>query len=291
MPLRPLSILICVLAITTSAFCDPVVPATYSVAAGGASFAPTGSIGGNVSKTGSTTVTVSIGGLGGFSTNPYGAVLGQAIAGPNDLGVYGAVSGSGDTTFGGGGNMQVTATFQDELKISGPATGFLDITEDIVGVAIDLNFGSGSSSTETLLRLSTLQGNSCVALGVAGAGCSILQNGPNDNFLLPYTVSSGGVVTLGGEFFTFNVCDVSPAPGFNSCFGQSSFLDTAQIASIVVEDKNGVAVPGATVTSLSGVTYSIPTSLTPEPPSITLLGLGSVGVLFMLRRRTSFGAV
>lgn len=260
------------------------INATYYV------WADTSNSGSPSIQTGSSTVSASSG--SSLPTNLYSTTLAQAIAGPNHLGVYGLVGGSGDTTSSGGGSVQSIAEFQDTLLLSnGPTTGFLDIGADIEGDAELLDFGNGYSLTETYLRFSTIQGSGCVGTSNAVGAlseCGILEDGPNNYFQLPYTTASDGTIDLGAEFFTFDDCSASQAVGYNSCYVQALFLDTAQIDSITVEDANGNPVPGASVTSLSGVDYNLPqqTAATPEPGSLILLGTGIASFFGIARRRS-----
>jgi hypothetical protein len=78
---------------------------------------------------------------------------------------------------------------------------------------------------------------------------------------------------------TFDALDACAVESSGStCFDQSSFLNTAQVSSIVVEDANGDPVPGAKAISLSGVNYSLPLTTVPELSDIALVAIGLVCV-------------
>jgi hypothetical protein len=278
--MRSFSLVISCLLLSAYGYADPILPAFYTVDVGSDLF-------GNSYQAGSSTVSASIGTLLAFPPAP-GIALSQAIAGPNELGVYGGVS-LLPTNITAGTNVQSIATLNDVLLLSNsPAAGLLDIVVDIHGSSLILDYGTGYALTDTYLRLYASPSSACVSLISDGGiipGCGVLEDGLN-HFLLPYILSPGDTVSFGEEFVTSDYCDTTAAWGYNSCFGQASFLDTAQIASITVDDANGSPVSGATVSSLAGVDYTLPPqTATPEPSSFILLGTGIIAVMGAMRRK------
>lgn len=270
--------------------------------------------GGHGNQTGNSTVSVSYGStvpLPGTLTN----IFAQAIAGPNDLGVEGNVSAAGDPTNPGGwveSESTEQARLSDSLLLqNAPSTGTLALYVHVAGDVLLYNAGGTLSPdggcslqanctnfTQAGVELTANAGlsSSCVALYTGPgfnqpAGCGLLADGV-DLLQVSY---SGNVVPLYVEFDATALCEAlydNYTIFDGSCYSDTDFLDTAQIASIVVEDANGNPVAGATATSMNGVNYTVP-SVAPEPTSRLLLlaALGVVGALRLRRRPGSDAAL
>jgi hypothetical protein len=283
-------IIAAVLLASPVAFADSV--ATYYVdisGSGAATIPPAGSppiswSSGNVIQTGGTTVSETV---GSPLPSPYFSVFAQAIAGPNDLGVYGNVAATGLTPQGSTSQVIVDAQLRDSLLLSNaPASGILVLYVDVNGSSLAL-VPQYPGFPDAFIELAGNVGGpgGCVNLdslvGTTG-GCGLLGEGINV-LQLPYS-SSNGIVPLNLFFEGVDTCDaqVGNLPGVvGSCIAASEYLDTARVASIVVENSSGTPVPGATATSLSGVSYTA----APEPGGLVLLGSGLLGIAGAVRPR------
>lgn len=254
------------------AFCDPIPssPALYQVSA---------SIGNSeISQNDfANTIQVSIGGplpIPGSSSNG----LAQAIAGPNQLGVYASTSGTGypDAV------AEATASLTDSLYITGaPAKGYLALYLDINGSSLFIDQNGGTAIADVMIA----SDGACLAdfdpLGGSSCGQRFYEGSNVLNS--PFNNNGNNIIGLNLYITAEDGC-FAPGP-LESCFAQSEFYDTVQIASIIVEDANGNPVPDATVTSLSGVDYSLPITVAPEPSTFVLLGTGLIGIVGGTQRR------
>ena len=245
-----------------------------------------------VQRIGRTTVSETVGSLlplPGSDTN----VFAQAIAGPNELGVYGNVSATqadrAGTTVGSGVNG--ISALGDSLSLTNaPVNGILALYVNINGssytMAQSLAFPDADIQLYGNSDISGRATGSCVALdsgtnqpqecGLLGEGINILT--------LPYVLQSDDTVPMGLYFEAIDTCEVQYDQATNtpgSCIAASEFLDTAQVSSIVVEDSNGNPVPG-TVTSVSGVKYELSANA-PEPSSASLLAVALLSIPFVVR--------
>jgi hypothetical protein len=259
--------------------------------------------GGHGDQTGSSTVSVSYGSLlplPGTFTN----IFAQAIAGPNDIGVYGNVSAAGNPAKPDNaqeGETTEFASLSDSLYLqNAPANGVLALYVNVNGSIITM--GQQTNGCDNLLAncaqyaqaqvelfANDFYGSGCVILDAGTTqppGCGLLAEGVNP-FQLPY---SGNVVPLQLAFDATVDCGAwydSYTNFEGSCFAITDFLDTAQISSIVVEDANGNPVFGASATSLSGVNYSLSESPVPEPSSLALLSSGLIGIVGLIGRKVT----
>jgi hypothetical protein len=286
MIMRYLTLALTCLLSSSAGLADSVIPADYSPAS--YSVDVRSSVFGTDTQLGPSTVTASVGEPLPFPKTP-GLALAQAIAGPNDLGVYGGASASSSGSASAGTNVRSLGYFIDNLFLTdGPSTGFLRIAVDVRGDSTILNYGNGYAVADTELRFYLGgTGGPCASLVSDGSytGCEPLEDGLN-YFLVqyePYDLLLGHTLELEEEFITSDSCDAEAGLGYNACFGQASY--TAQIASITVDDAHGNAISGATVTSLSGVDYSLPQAATPEPSSFILLGTGMLCLVVKMRRK------
>jgi hypothetical protein len=253
---------------------DPI-PATYLVEA------TTPDIGKVLTQTGTSTVSLIYSSTATASL-PFSAVT--ATAGPNHLGVYAGVGATAGVAAGASEDAQVWAYSTDHLLLqNAPQNGYLSLLVSVLGSTLIESNGTGYGQADVQFRASTSAGSACEWNGVNGAGCgpyipglALLQ--------VPYALASDDTTIFGEELMSYNYCDVSDGSTGGNCSSQSFFFDTAQIASITVEDANGHVVPGATVTSLAGVNYSLPQTVTPEPSSLVLFGSGLLGFAILSRR-------
>jgi len=196
----------------TSIYADPI----YSV-----------SIGGGSSVSGSTTVSETVGSIlpiPGKDTNGFE----QAIAGPNDLGVYANVT----AAEGSAGQIaaisaDVFAELQDSLVLaSAPTTGILAVNVDVAGLSLAYGYGFGEPEADISLSAVSGAGNSCVALDSNPADqshvCGLLGEGTNA-LQVPYVLQGGGTVPFSLTFEAVDVCEAEYIGGIvGSCLAAAN---------------------------------------------------------------------
>jgi len=246
-----------------------------------------GSITSTVSEAGDTAQSLSVGSaLPNPGTNAN--VFAQVVAGPNLLGVYGVAEASGTTSpqYANPELILTDAEFADPLLLSdAPQSGILAVNVDVHGSNIVIADGGASPFTD--IRLLGFTVNSALPGGGTATEDDAVIDG-NNVLDIPYVLEDD-VATFGIRFESQDSCEawidpVTQLPG--SCFAASEFLDTAQVSSITVEAANGVPVPGASVFSLSGISYTLPAvASVPEPSIPALLGASLVGFFLFKRKR------
>lgn len=253
------------------AFADSVIPyapAIYQVGVSAESQ--------SLSQNGFSTVEASIGGI---LPLPGSSVMGfaQAHAGPNLLGISAGASAVGTTEV-----SEASAAIDDAFYITGaPAHGYLALYLDVNGSSIYTDNNGVTAITDVMIS----SNGACMAdfdpLG--GDSCHHPFSEGINELDAPYTSNGNSIIGFNLYIEAEDGCFASGVT--QSCFAQSDFYDTVQIADIVVEDSNGTPVPGAMVKSLAGVNYSLPSAATPEPSNFVLLGSGLLGLAVVFRQK------
>ena len=177
-------------------------------------------------------------------------------------------------------NASATAFSQDGLTFNAPA-GSVPILV-IFNIAVDGILSSVSS------------GEAFASGTFSYGGATTLINGTQNIQTSAQTVNPGGTL-----FYAFQLdvvanlaCVSNLAAGAHLCAPNATadFSNTAKLTSIVIDDTNGQALTGYTITSTSGANYnSLVAGSAPEPGS-WILGVTGLGLLVGLRSfRLKFG--
>jgi hypothetical protein len=157
---------------------------------------------------------------------PFAA--GEAIAGPNYLGVYAGAGAISDGFSGSSDDGQSIAYATDHLLLSAsaPQSGYLGFAVSIIGFS-DLEVtgtGPGSSQTNILYRITTVDPSTNVVSGTAcvttfANGCA---SGIPGLVLLdvPYIEGSDDTVIIGQELYAGAECDL-PVTAAGTCSAQA----------------------------------------------------------------------